>query len=64
MSDTRIYWTVYARRPSDFAVVEEEHKTEARAYDNARQYRARGFDVTVHVVAKELVAEWKDAADE
>ena len=62
MAGPRIFYTIYARRPSDFAVVEEEHNDEARAYENARHYQANGYDVTVHRCVKELIAKWKQEA--
>jgi len=60
---TTIY-EISARRPSDFALVEERNTNEREANITARQLYANGYDVTVTLVTRETVAEWKQGDDE
>ncbi len=53
------YYEIRARRPSDFALIEEEQQDGRVAYKAARHHYANGYDVTVTMVAREQVAEWK-----
>lgn len=55
----RTFWTIYARRASDFATVEDERSTEEEAYEHAQYYYANGYGVRVHRVKKVLVADWE-----
>jgi len=57
-------YEIHARRPSDFAVIEEEQQDERMAYKAARHHHANGYDVTVTLVTRKPVAEWKQGDDE
>lgn len=54
----RTFWTIYVRRPSDFATVEDERSTEEEARRQAEYYYSNGYDVLVHHVMKRLLYEW------
>jgi len=57
-------YEIRARRPSDFALVEERNTNEREANIIARQLYANGYDVTVTLVTREPVAEWTQGGDE
>jgi len=50
---------IRARRETDFAVIEEEQQYERMAYKAANHHYANGYDVTVTLVYRKTVAEWK-----
>ena len=64
MTEPRIHWTLRARRPADFSVVEETHATEAEAYKSACRHHAQGCEVEVHAVATQQLADWKQPRKE
>ena len=64
MTEPRIHWTLRARRPADFSVVEKTHATEAEADKSVCRHHAQGCEVVVHAVATQQLADWKQPRKE
>lgn len=55
----RSTYEIRARKPAYFTLVEEEHDDEAMAHKAASSLYANGFDVTVTLISRTRLAEWK-----